>query len=389
MPIKLANNASARLAAPLANTDTTAVLVMDDIQNFPALAEGEWHPLTVFAPSGVFEIMRVTARSQNMLTLVRAQEGTIALNFDVQARAEIRITAAAIEQLRADITTTAQNTASTLAQTAATNAQNAAKGYTDGMAATIRSEISTAIASERGTSASEVSTLNTAIGTKFDKAGGTVTGDVTVYRPASPGTGVVFLGNSGSKYLFYDGTNYIMPGGGLYVNGSPVWTSGNFNPGAYMPTTGGTFTGNLTIQNGAGYITFYDVDWGYRHIHCNDGNIGFLNNGGGWACYSSNDGTFVATGNIGAYSDRKHKTDIETIGGALALVEKLRGVFYTDRRTGGRRVGVIAQEVQEHLPEVVGEGPDGLHVDYGNIVGPLIEAVKELWTEVRLLKRGL
>jgi len=100
MPIRLANNASARLASPLANTDTTIVLVMDDIQNFPALAAGEWHPLTVVAASGEFEVVKVTGRSTNLLTVTRAQEGTIALNFDAGSRAEIRLTAGAINAIQ-------------------------------------------------------------------------------------------------------------------------------------------------------------------------------------------------------------------------------------------------------------------------------------------------
>jgi hypothetical protein len=205
MPIKLANNASARLAAPLAPTDTTIVLVMDDTQNFPALAAGEWHPLTMVSSSGAFEIMKVTQRDQNMLTVLRGQENTVPIAFDVTARAELRLTAGAIEQMRVD-------------------AQAASTGYTNSTAAAIRSEMSTAISSERSTSANEVEALNTAVGTKFDKAGGTVsgavtvTGDITTYRPASPGTGVIFFGNGGSRYLYYDGTNYNMPGAQLYVN---------------------------------------------------------------------------------------------------------------------------------------------------------------------------
>ena len=165
-----------------------------------------------------------------------------------------------------------------------------------------------------------------------------------------------------------------------------LWSSYNFNPGAYMPLGGGTFSGNFTIQNTAPQINFYDVDWGWRYIHCNGGLIGFLNNGSGWACYSDNDGNFVASGNVGAYSDRKHKKQIRKIKGGLALVESLRGVRYVDKRTGADRIGVIAQEVQKHLPEVVGKGVDGLHVDYGNLVAPLIEAVKELSGRVRKLE---
>ncbi|MNZ71830.1 hypothetical protein D3C78_901970 [compost metagenome] len=60
---------------------------------------------------------------------------------------------------------------------------------------------------------------------------------------------------------------------------------------------------------------------------------------------------------------------------------------YTRKRDGAKCVGLIAQEVQEVLPEVVGESEDGLYVDYGNVVGPLVEAVKQLSARVRQLER--
>jgi hypothetical protein len=50
--------------------------------------------------------------------------------------------------------------------------------------------------------------------------GAVFSGDITTYRSASPTTGVIFLGNSGSKYLYFDGTNYNLPGGGLIVGGT-------------------------------------------------------------------------------------------------------------------------------------------------------------------------
>jgi hypothetical protein len=55
--------------------------------------------------------------------------------------------------------------------------------------------------------------------------GATFTGDVTTYRLAAPSTGVLFLGNNGgTRYVYYDGTNYQMPGAALYVNSARVVT---------------------------------------------------------------------------------------------------------------------------------------------------------------------
>ena len=90
-------------------------------------------------------------------------------------------------------------------------------------------------------------------------------------------------------------------------------------------------------------------------------------------------GAITATGDITAYSDASLKTDVATIKGALALVERMRGVTYARIDTGVRGIGVIAQELKGLLPEAVAENPDGmLSVAYGNLVGVLVEALKEI-----------
>ena len=86
---------------------------------------------------------------------------------------------------------------------------------------------------------------------------------------------------------------------------------------------------------------------------------------------------FVAT------SDRRLKSDISTISNALDTVKGLRGVYFTRLGETTRSVGVIAQEVEEVLPEVV-HGDEMKSVSYGNMVGLLIEAVKELAEKMKV-----
>jgi hypothetical protein len=100
-------------------------------------------------------------------------------------------------------------------------------------------------------------------------------------------------------------------------------------------------------------------------------------------------GTLTVDGDVVAYSDRRTKENIKTIENSLDKVLSLRGVSYNriDENDKAPKIGVIAQEVQEILPEVVFKQEDGmLGVAYGNIVGVLIEAIKELKTEVEDLK---
>ena len=111
---------------------------------------------------------------------------------------------------------------------------------------------------------------------------------------------------------------------------------------------------------------------------------------------SSGNGTFI--GNVTAYSDARLKTDIHTINDALGICGKLRGVSYNWIRDGKPSIGVIAQEVEEVLPEIVlrnvdtdpatGETTEIKSVDYGKIVGVLINAINELKAEVDELKGG-
>lgn len=99
----------------------------------------------------------------------------------------------------------------------------------------------------------------------------------------------------------------------------------------------------------------------------------------------TNTGDLTAAGNVTAYSDERLKSNIRTIDNALDKVTSMRGVYFDkDGHTG---LGVIAQEVEKVLPEVVHEG-EYKSVAYGNIVGVLIEAIKELKLEIEELKRG-
>jgi hypothetical protein len=92
------------------------------------------------------------------------------------------------------------------------------------------------------------------------------------------------------------------------------------------------------------------------------------------------DGTIYASGDVIMFSDERKKTNIETIPNALDKVLQLRGVTFDKLDDDNRRhAGVIAQEVEKVLPEVVYTAEDGTKsVAYGNMIGLLIEAIKEL-----------
>ena len=96
-------------------------------------------------------------------------------------------------------------------------------------------------------------------------------------------------------------------------------------------------------------------------------------------------GALTATGDITAFSSEALKDDIKTIDNALDKVSNMRGVYYT--KDGESGTGVIAEEIEKVLPEVVREG-EHKSVAYGNITGILIEAIKDLGDEVKKLKES-
>lgn len=91
-------------------------------------------------------------------------------------------------------------------------------------------------------------------------------------------------------------------------------------------------------------------------------------------------GSVYASGDVIMFSDQRKKTNIEPITNALDKVLQLRGVTFDKIDDDTRRhAGIIAQEVEKVLPEVVYTDDDGMKsVAYGNLIALLIEAIKEL-----------
>ena len=94
----------------------------------------------------------------------------------------------------------------------------------------------------------------------------------------------------------------------------------------------------------------------------------------------------VTAPNFVSSSDARLKTNVTPISDALQKVQALTGVTYTMIEGGSREIGLIAQDVQAVAPEAVVETEGVLRLAYGNLVGLLVEAIKDLSTEVEQLK---
>ena len=146
--------------------------------------------------------------------------------------------------------------------------------------------------------------------------------------------------------------------------------------------------------NVRGLITMADDNIAL-HCQTSDKDLLFTGNDGGSGITAltldmSAAGKATFNDDVVAFSDERLKSDIKTIDNALDKVSQMRGVSFV--KNGHKSIGVIAQEVQKVFPEIVStekkDGEEYLGVAYGNIVGVLIEAIKDLKDQVNELKKG-
>jgi len=202
----------------------------------------------------------------------------------------------------------------------------------------------------------------------------------------SAGVGDLWLGGSGGRSLtlYRDGNVGIgttSPASKLDVNGDiAVKGTSVFNLNSAALTIGdiaGTDSvTNLTLTTAGGSTEVFLDD---------SGNVGINDTTPSYALDVT--GTIRATGDVIAYSDARVKENVETIPNALDKVKAMRGVGYNKIGEEKRSIGVIAQEMLDVIPEVVHTDDQGMHsVAYGNLVGVLIEAMKEQQQQIDELK---
>ncbi len=193
--------------------------------------------------------------------------------------------------------------------------------------------------------------------------------------------------------------NNLSVNGGLNVGVGGLKTDGPVSIFADVDSDGdqGIFTISSTTQKMVFDGNEIDTPWYNTEIHLNhncDKNIYLVDGGGkvgigtGFATLSyalevgtAGDGSEARANAWNTFSDRRLKEKITRISDPLSLLEKINGVYFYWKQGDdkSRQVGVIAQEVEKVLPEIVSTGQDGYKaVDYGKLSPLLIEAVKEI-----------
>ena len=238
----------------------------------------------------------------------------------------------------------------------------------------------------------------------------TSTNDFDIQNPISDGD-ITFVGNDGGSTITALTLDMSEEGGatfnsnitlgdnkGVYFGaGSDLIISSDGTDGKIVTATDLILDvdgGEIHLKDGGAAHTLIQLDSAGTVIdtHISDKDF-FINGNDGGTSFTalridmSEAGAATFNNNVTAFSDERLKDNIETLEDGLGKVEQLRGVTYT--REDREEIGVIAQEVEKILPEIVLTADDEMgtkSVDYSRITAVLIEAVKELSARVKELE---
>ena len=239
------------------------------------------------------------------------------------------------------------------------------------------------------TSSGAVGGIGVASGDLYISGGSSHAGirfDTNTLTPAVNGTqadATVDLGYNSQRFKdgYFSGT----------VNAAKVSVSGGhsailLSAGSDLRATSGSWTGEHS-----GKIQYHNNEWylqastGWNFRNASAINVMNISGGGDMTVSSS-----VTSPNFNTTSDATLKTNVETLTGSLDAVKAMRGVTYDWIESGNSDVGVIAQEIEEVIPDLVNTNDEGIKsVKYGNIVAVLIEAIKEQQAQIDELKAQL
>lgn len=252
---------------------------------------------------------------------------------------------------------------------------------------TINTALDTIVNAANGTSgtlAPDLTTL-TINGTTVTSTASDLTNAITGFvLEDGDGTEVTIAGGKEVKFV---------EGGGIDIDWTDTSTGSDADPYDLTFTLNNDMrkSGNVDVYTGntADYV-FYDADVGMRFYTA-----------GAEDMRLTDGGDLHVDGNVTAYSttvsDQRLKHDINKIENALEKVSQINGYTFTYNDDGKQSAGVVAQEVENVLPsavqnqKLVFNGQEGVEyktVQYDQLHGLLIEAIKELKAEIEELKNG-
>ena len=185
--------------------------------------------------------------------------------------------------------------------------------------------------------------------------------------------------------IYYDRGNtayYTRPGTSSYMNS--LHTAGTLQVGA-------SGSSNIYLGGTSGNYFRFHTNNSHTYFDANVGDIHWRQGSSTRFIFYMTTANMTVNGTVTQNSDERIKENIITIDSALNKVNQLRGVYYnrTDINTSQKQIGLIAQEVEAVIPEVVLTANDELKtksISYAQINALLIEAIKEQQTIIDDLK---
>ena len=205
---------------------------------------------------------------------------------------------------------------------------------------------------------------------------GILTAARTLYLPAVSKMYVVRNNTSGAysaTVLVNGGTGYAVPQGEsavIYCDAVSVREAASPLVTQFTSISTGVLTATSTTGTNAAYTGFVSAT--------NITGVDVSVTGTIKAASVSVSGNINAAGEIASQSDERLKSNIKIISGAVDKVKNLQGVTFTFKADNRPSTGLLAQDVQNVMPEAVTQNGDYLYVSYGNLLGLIVEAIKEL-----------
>lgn len=172
------------------------------------------------------------------------------------------------------------------------------------------------------------------------------------------------------------------------IGGTSLQTIGTAGQALKVNSSGtglewGSVGGSINVAN---EVSVNSSDYYILFTNSSSGGITSTNVATSKLYFNPSTGTVSAT-NFNSLSDLQEKENVETLKNAVEMLASIRGVRFTWKETGAPSLGVIAQELLQVAPELVTRNEQGVHtVNYAGLNAILIEAMKDLHSQVQLLR---
>ena len=267
MAIKFTNNATATLAASISTSSTSLTVTTGQGALFPTLASGDYFYATLVDSSNNIELVKITARSGDTLTAIRAQEGTTARAYLAADKLELRVTAAALTNFATQDgpnTFSAANTFSGTIGSSGTNTFSGTNSFTGPAVAFTNVPSFGGGALPISNGGTGVTTL-AALGSLFYPIGSIYTNSTVSTNPGTLlGFGTWTAFGSGRVVISQNGTTFVAGATGGSADAitvshthtatvtDPGHTHANANGGTSLGGPYGSYGGSSSAEEGAG-----------------------------------------------------------------------------------------------------------------------------------------